>query len=103
MPYTNTREGKIKRNYTWLAGLVAIILMGIICFTVDRASARVQEKNNSYDQKIEALEQKIKEQDERKAELDYRSLYVTTKQFAVEFAREKLGLIFEDEIIFRQE
>ena len=43
------------------------------------------------------------EQKQRKEDLQTRSIYITTKQFVEEFAREKLGLVFEDEIIFRPE
>ena len=45
--------------------------------------------------------QQIDEQNKRKEELQTRSIYVTTKQFIEEFAREKLGLVYEDELIFR--
>lgn len=100
---TATAEGRIEHNYTWIAGALAIVLMVIIVFAVNKATARVQDKTDTYDQKIEALQEKIEEQEERKADLDYRSVYITTKQFAVEFAREKLGLIFEDELVFRPE
>ena len=50
---------------------------------------------------IPLLENQHDEQAQRRDELQTRSIYVTTKQFIEEFAREKLGLVYEDELIFR--
>ena len=91
----------ISHNYTWLAGVAAIMLMAIICLVVSRSSGRLTDKNAAYDKQIAALTQQIEEQNKRKEELQTRSIYVTTKQFIEEFAREKLGLVYEDELIFR--
>ena len=63
--------------------------------------ADFSDKNAAYDKQIAALTQQIDEQNKRKEELQTRSIYVTTKQFIEEFAREKLGLVYEDELIFR--
>ena len=66
-----------------------------------RISHNYTDKNAAYDKQIAALTQQIDEQNKRKEELQTRSIYVTTKQFIEEFAREKLGLVYEDELIFR--
>ncbi len=95
------RNRRIAHNYTWLAGFVVIILMVIICFAVNRAAGRLEEKNAVYDAQIAQLETQISEQAQRTDELQTRSIYVTTKQFIEEFAREKLGLVYKDELIFR--
>lgn len=92
---------RIAHNYTWLAGLAVIVLMVVICFAVNSASGRLEDKNAAYDKQIEALNEQLAEQKQRREELDTRSIYVTTKQFIEEFAREKLGLVYEDELIFR--
>ena len=78
-----------------------IILMVIICFAVNRSAARLEDKNTVYDEQIALLENQLDEQAQRRDELQTRSIYVTTKQFIEEFAREKLGLVYEDELIFR--
>lgn len=94
---------RITRNYTWLAGLVVIVLMGIICSAMYKASQKAEEKNASYDLQIAALQTQLEEQEQRREELDVRSVYITTKQFIEEFAKEKLGLVYDDELIFRPE
>lgn len=95
------RNRRIAHNYTWLAGFAVIILMVIICFAVNRAAGRLEDKNAVYDAQIAQLENQISEQEQRTDELQTRSIYVTTKQFIEEFAREKLGLVYKDELIFR--
>lgn len=97
------QDGRIAHNYTWLAGFVVIILMGIICSAVNKASDKLEDKNRAYEQQIEALDNQLAGQKQRREDLQTRSVYITTKQFVEEFAREKLGLVFEDEIIFRPE
>ena len=95
------RNRRISHNYTWLAGLAVIALMLVICFVVGRSSGKLEDKNNLYDKQIAELDVQISDQNERRDELNTRSVYVTTKQFIEEFAREKLGLVYEDELIFR--
>lgn len=95
------RNRRIAHNYTWLAGFAVIILMVIICFAVNRAAVRLEDKNAVYDAQIAQLENQISEQAQRTDDLQTRSIYVTTKQFIEEFAREKLGLVYKDELIFR--
>lgn len=92
---------RISHNYTWLAGVAAVALMAIICLAVGRSSGRLEDKNVAYDKQIAQLNVQIDEQNKRKEDLKTRSIYVTTKQFIEEFAREKLGLVYEDELIFR--
>ena len=95
------RNRRISHNYTWLAGLAVVALMLVICFVVGRSSGKLEDKNNLYDKQIADLDVQIADQNERRDELNTRSVYVTTKQFIEEFAREKLGLVYEDELIFR--
>ena len=92
---------RIHRNYTWLAGVVVVVLLVIICVSVSGASKKIESRNESYDKQIEMLNAQIEEQEKRREELDLYSVYITTKQFIEEFAREKLGLVFKDELIFR--
>ena len=95
------RNRRISHNYTWLAGLAVVALMLVICFVVGRSSGKLEDKNNLYDKQIAELDVQIADQNESRDELNTRSVYVTTKQFIEEFAREKLGLVYEDELIFR--
>ena len=98
-----TFDSRIHRNYTWISGLIVVVLLLLIVWGVRSASDRIRQENAAYETQIEVLEDQLAEQEERRAQLEYRSVFITTKQFIEEFAREKLGLIYEDELIFRPE
>ena len=54
-------------------------------------------------QKIETLQQQIDEEDNRTKEIAEYGKYTKTKKFVEEVAKEKLGLVNENEIIFKTE
>ena len=53
--------------------------------------------------KQEKLEEKISDEEQRQQEIQEFRKYTQTKRYAEEVAKEKLGLVYEDEIIFKQE
>ncbi|NLK29222.1 MAG: septum formation initiator, partial [Clostridiales bacterium] len=53
--------------------------------------------------KLQKLELQIKEQEERAKEIKNLEAYVQTKRYIEDVAREKLGLVYEDEIILKPE
>jgi len=78
---------------------VVLILFGIIAYKkIDLEKRGVQAK-----QKIENLEARMKEEEERAEEIKNLEAYVQTKRYIEDVAREKLGLVYEDEIILQQE
>lgn len=78
---------------------VVLILFGIIAFKkIDLEKRSVQAK-----QKIELLNAQIAEEEERSEEIKNLEAYVQTKRYIEDVAREKLGLVYEDEIILQQE
>ena len=52
--------------------------------------------------KILALEQ-IEEQNKRSEEIEEYRKYTKTKQYVEDMAKEKLGLVYKDEVIFEAE
>lgn len=54
-------------------------------------------------ERIEELQAQIEEEKKRAEEIKEYEKYVQTKKFAEEVAKEKLGLVYEDEIIFKAE
>ena len=78
---------------------VVVILIGILsirCYNL-------YQTNQAYQAEYEAL---LEEQESLLAEqeaIEEYAAYVETDAFVIETAREKLGLVFPDEIIFRAE
>lgn len=53
--------------------------------------------------RIEQLEQQLAEEEERTQEIEEYGKYTQTKKFVEEIAKDKLGLVYEGEIIFKPE
>ena len=94
----------MKRSYKKGTGIgiiafVVLILFGIVAFRkIDLEKRSVQAK-----QKIEELDAQIAEEKERTEEIKNLEAYVHTKRYIEDMAREKLGLVYKDEIILKQE
>lgn len=53
--------------------------------------------------RIEQLEQQLAEEEKRTEEIEEYEKYTQTKKFVEEVAKDKLGLVYEGEIIFKPE
>lgn len=83
-------------------GILAISIMVFGLFAVIAYKGEeLKVKNEAYIAKEADLMARIRSEQERTEELREYSKYVKTKKYIEEVAREKLGLIYEDEIIFK--
>ena len=88
---------RARRTGLGLIAVMVLMVCGIVTFnrqTLDRANikaaARIAELNDVIDQENEKAE-----------EIQEKKAYVQTKKYIEEMAREKLGLVYKDEIIFK--
>ncbi len=58
-------------------------------------------KNSMYEKQIASLQEDLDEQNERKVKLQEKEKYMQTKKFVEEYAKEKLGLIYPNEVVFK--
>ncbi len=63
----------------------------------------LKEKQAAYIKREEALQAQIEEEEKRVEELVEYEKYTKTAKYVEEVAKEKLGLVYEDEIIFQAE
>lgn len=82
-----------------LVSLAVVMLLGVVGFNSVGLRVRQQE----YIAKEAQLEAQIKEEEDRTEELGNLEKYTKTKKFVEEVAKEKLGLVYDDEIIFKYE
>ncbi len=82
-----------------LVTFVVLILMAVILFK----SHELKAKQAEYRQKEEALSAQIEEEHERTQKLSDYEKYTKTDKFVEEIAKEKLGLLYENEILFRSD
>lgn len=85
-------------------GMILVTIVVIMLFTVILIkSIDLQTKKAAYDEKEAALEQQIEAEEARTEELIEYEKYTKTAKYVEEVAKDKLGLVYEDEIIFESE
>lgn len=78
---------------------VVILLLVIISFQ----SIELHAKTDAYAAREAVLTKEIEKEQERTEEIEEYKKYVKTKKYVEEVAKDKLGLVYEDEIIFKPE
>lgn len=82
-----------------LVSLAMVMLLGIVGF----GSITLRARQLEYKEKEARLLQQIEEENARTEDLKKLETYTKTKKYAEEVAKEKLGLVYDDEIIFKYE
>lgn len=83
-------------------GMVLIVVVVCILFTALAIKCRsLADRNDTYAQQIEMLEQKISEEQGRGESIESLRNYTHTNAYIEKVAREKLGLVYPDEVIFQ--
>jgi cell division protein FtsB len=79
----------------------AIAVVFLLSIVIWNGKQSLVEKNMIYASKKQELSQKIAEQESRSESLEEYKKYVQTKKYVEEIAKEKFGLIYPDELIFK--
>lgn len=96
---TKVSRKKRLRKHMGSFAIVGIVLLMLLFVSV--ASLRLRINNAQKQQKIQELEDQIAAEEEKAGEIEEYRKYVQTKKYAEEVAKDKLGLVYEDEIIFK--
>jgi cell division protein DivIC len=94
------RRKKLRKHLGSFA-IVGVVLLLLIFVSVASLSIRVT--NGNKQERIAELESQIEAEEKKSEELEEYKKYVQTKKYAEEVAKDKLGLVYEDEIIFKAE
>ena len=93
---TGKMAARRRANRKWIAlALVTVVLLSVMTWIGGNSLAEQNAQN--------LVEEKIAEEEARSKELDEYSEYMKTDEFAEWYAKEKLGLIHKNEIIFKGE
>ncbi len=79
--------------------IIVVVLIMVIALAV-RCRSLIN-KNEAYAQQIEMLEQQITEENGRTENIEEFRGYTKTDPYIEKVAREKLGLVYPDELIFQ--
>lgn len=80
---------------------IVCVLVMVIALVVAVNCSTLEAKRAEYQAQLENLETQLEEENNRLAELEEYEKYTDTLKFAEETAKEKLGMVYEDEIIFK--
>ena len=94
-------DRKKRQNGFSVALVIMVILMLMVVISYKRYE--LKQKQEEYTQKEEQLIEQIAEEEGRAEEIEEYRKYTQTQKYIEEVAKEKLGLVNENEIIFKSE
>lgn len=99
------RRSVRRRKQSRLGNRMAIIGITVVVFSlgvvVNVKSTSMKKKELEYQIKEETLEKQVEQEKSRAEELEEYRIYVQTKQYIEEVAKQKLGLVNPDEILLK--
>ncbi len=97
----NSSKSKKKRAGTGkvLISLMVIVLAGILLFQI----MRLYNKDQEYQRQQELLTAELDEEEQRAEDLEEQEDYIGSDAYVEEVARTKLGMVYPDEILFKEE
>lgn len=96
-----SRKVRFRKKKQNRFGMVIVSLIVVLfCSVIAYNNRNLQAKQDEYNKKIESLEAQIEKEHERTRELEEYEKYTKTSKYVEEVAKEKLGLVYEDEIVF---
>lgn len=91
------RKKKQNRLGMFLVSTVVLMLLVVVAFK----SMDLRQKQKSTEVRISELKSQIEQEDKRAEELAEFKKYTKTKKYAEEVAKDKLGLVYQNEILFK--
>jgi cell division protein DivIC len=92
---------KRRQNRLGMMLVSAVVLMMCLVMVVSMASLR--KKRDGYIEREQSLQQQIEAENRRAEELKEYEKYTKTAAYVEEVAKDKLGLVYEDEVVFQAE
>ena len=92
-----------KKKQNRLGMFLVMIVVFMLLIVVAGKSIELRAKQAEYAAKEAELEKQIAEEEKRAEEIEEYGKYTETKRYIEEVARDKLGLVYDGEIIFKEE
>ncbi|MDD6283208.1 FtsB family cell division protein [Oribacterium sp. HCP28S3_H8] len=94
------RRGRLDNRAAMLGIIVVVLFLAIAVFF---RGSTLRQQDREYQRQEESLDAAIADEQEHSRELEEKKVYVKTKEYVMEKAREIFGLKMPDEIIVRPE
>ncbi len=92
-----------KRNQNRLSMVLVALVVTLITVAVALRSVELTQRNAILTEREQELEQQIQAEEQRAEEIEDFRKYTQTKRYMEEVAKDKLGLVYEGEIVFKEE
>lgn len=99
----NRKRRRKKRKQNNNGTSIVFFVVIVVCLCVGVKVMTLKKQNEELAMKQETLEKQIKQEEERTKELEELEKYMKTKKYVEEIAKEKLGLVYPDEILIEPE
>ncbi|MFV0341646.1 MAG: septum formation initiator family protein [Anaerocolumna sp.] len=93
------RKGRKRRTGLRLTAIMVLIICGVVTFKTRELDLAIHKTSV----RVEELEKLIEKENEKSADIQEQKAYMQTLKFIEDMAREKFGLVYEDETIFESE
>lgn len=90
-----------KKRHNRLGLMLVAVCIVLLAVTIGVGNSALRSKYQTYAEKEALLTKQIQEENERTEKLVEYEKYTKTNAFVEETAKDKLGLVYEGEIIFR--
>ena len=92
-----------RTNHNWMSMFLITMVVAVILIVVGIKGSDLQAKIDADQARMESIQQQIDKQQERAEEIEEFRKFTQTKKYIEEIAKEKLGLVYPGEIIFKRE
>ena len=96
------KKAKKRKSQTRIAMVSITFVVGVLFVGMMGKSVALESQLSSYNSQIDDLDRQIEEEEGRTTEIDDLKEYMKTDEYVEETAREKLGLVKENEIVFKE-
>lgn len=100
---TRSRVAYRKRHQNRFSMFLVTLIVVLIMVIVWMKSLELRQKIDSYTAREALLNAQIAAEEAREQEIEEYGKYTQTKAFVEEVAKDKLGLVYEGEILFKED
>ena len=92
-----------KRRQNRLGMILVSVVVLMMCLVMIVSMMSLNKKRNGYIEREQNLQQQIEAEEKRAEDLKEYEKYTKTAAYVEEVAKDKLGLVYEDEVVFQAE
>ena len=97
------KKRKKRNSQNKIAMLSITFVVAVLFIAMMTKSLKLQQQISDYRTEIKAVESQMEEEKERTKEIDEIKERMDTDEYVAEVAREKLGLVKDNEIVFKEQ